>query len=219
MEYRNEFGYWPLTTTAGYGPAGGALYYLARRGSNEWGGFTDYLLEDDPGTPTSGQLGQLDFHGWIDTDGFIRVYDVGKIHIFDSIPTTPDYSGARGAGTMNSCGNMNAVYYEGKTFFGTEGKVNSVRGQTFNIPNWKTGQTNYGISTDANALPWGANRIILADSKEMIIDVADGLTAETSLVKGARHLGKVNYMMGDGSVRTAHPLDISPRLRPEKWRP
>jgi len=219
LEYRCPYGYYPMDTMEGYGPAGGSLWYLARRGSDSLGAYTEYLLEDDPGTPTSGQLSQLNFHGWVDTDGAVRVYDIGKVLIFDSIPTTPDWSGAHCPGAMNSCGDLNAIYFEGKPAFGTDGQVKYHRGKIYDIPGWDAGETNYGINSYAYMQNWGSKSIVLVDYKELIVDIDDAVKTEDLLIKSGRHLGRVNYLTGDGAVHTAMPLSLSPRLAREKWVP
>ena len=55
--------------------------------------------------------------------------------------------------------------------------------------------------------------------KKTIVEVDTPVVAEERLMESARHLGKLNYLMADGSVRSAWPADISPRLKPELWKP
>jgi prepilin-type N-terminal cleavage/methylation domain-containing protein len=215
LEYKCPYGLFPLITTDGV-----SSFYHARRGSDEKGSYTEYHLQDDEG---NGQLEQFRWHGWYDIDGFVRVYDSGLLWIPSSIPDTPEFSGAyvvtpgRRDG-LNTCGDLNAIYYNGEPAFGQEGMLRNHRNEWHQLPNWRSSVSNYGINSYIHRYPYGTKRIVLVDYKELIVEVDTPVEAEELLLDSARHLGMVNYLRGDGSVKTATPMDISPRLDPNLWR-
>jgi prepilin-type N-terminal cleavage/methylation domain-containing protein/prepilin-type processing-associated H-X9-DG protein len=216
LEYVNPFGRFPMNTLGGE-----SFYYISRTGEDSRGSYTEYCLQDDNG---NGQFALMDFNGWIDTDGFVRVYHSGEIFVPASVPTTGDFSGVHGPAVsngFNTCGDKNLIYFRGKPAFGSEGRLKDHRGQYFQLEDWSIGEgTNYGINSYASKYPFGAKCIVLVDYKEeIIVEVDTPLEAEELLLKSGRHLGKANYLWGDGSVRNATPMDLSPRLYPELWTP
>jgi len=214
LEYVCPYGRFALDKTEGL-----SSFYLARRGADETGSYTDYMLQDDYG---NGQLQMMNFNGWFDTDGFVRVYDRGLVHIFDHVPNTPEFAGARGPGypnRVNTCGDLNAIYYEGEPAFGAHGLVRNHRGKTYKLPHWGSDLTNYGINSYAYEYPYGTNCIVLVDYKETIVEIDTPLEAEELLLKSGRHLGKLNYLLASGAVKSAWPLEVSPRLHLPLWQP
>ena len=218
LEYVNEHGKFTMDTLEG-----ASSMYKSRRGANEKGGYTEYLLQDDYG---NGQFELMDFNGWIDTDPVIRIYDRGEILIFDRIPDTEDWAAPpgtdRGPGypsNVNTCGNLNLLHFQGAPAFADEGCFRLHRGKTIKLADWDGGLTNYGINSYAHKYPYGAKCIVLVDYKELVVEIDTPLEAEAILLRSIRHLGKVNYLRGDGSVRTASPMEISPRLKLSMWRP
>jgi prepilin-type N-terminal cleavage/methylation domain-containing protein/prepilin-type processing-associated H-X9-DG protein len=216
LEYVCPYGRFPMNTMGG-----ASTFYISRVGEDAKGTYTEFQFQDDYG---NGQFEMMDFHGWFDIDGFARVYHSGTIWIPESIPNTPDFSGAyvltpgRRDG-LNTCGDLNAVYYRGKAAFGTQGLLRNHRGKYYDLPDWSTAESNYGINSYAYQYAYGSKCIVLVDYKELIVEVDTPLEAEALLLKSARHLGKVNYLLGDGSVRTKPPLEISPRLNLSAWDP
>ncbi|MCP4377626.1 MAG: hypothetical protein GY794_15790, partial [bacterium] len=65
----------------------------------------------------------------------------------------------------------------------------------------------------------GDGCIVLVDYQETAVNVDDPATAEGLLLDSARHSGKVNSLLSDGSIRSSSPLEISPLLHPKAWRP
>jgi prepilin-type N-terminal cleavage/methylation domain-containing protein/prepilin-type processing-associated H-X9-DG protein len=216
LEYKNEHGRFPMNTLGG-----ASTFYKSQVGSDGQRTFTDFLLQDDYG---NGQFELMDFHGWIDTDGVVRVYHTGEVFVYDRIPNTPEWSGSgnRGPGypdRVNTCGNLNAIWWKGEPAWANGGGVQRVRGQTFRLPGWNTAESNYGINSYAHEYAYGSKCIVLVDYKELIVEVDTPLEAEEVLLNSARHLGKVNTLLGDGSVRPTTPLEISPRLHLSAWDP
>ena len=219
VEYESPFGRYPLDTI------GNGNCYKSRRGRDAKGAYTEYIMQDDEGT--GGQYAQMNFHGWIDTDGGCRIYDSGVIHVWQNIQaetvgSVPDWSGAGGIGYptgINTCGNMNNIRYNGEPSLTGNGKMQDARGKSFILANWGERLTNYGINTYAYRYQTGAGRIVLVDYQESMVNVDTPQEAEGLLLDSARHFARVNYLLTDGSVKTASPLEISPQTHPKAWRP
>jgi len=219
VEYVSPYGHYPLDTI------GNGNCYKSRRGRDAKGPYTEYIMQDDEGT--GGQYAQMNFNGWIDTDGGARIYDSGFILVFDDLIAqtegcVPDWSGANGIGwpnRMNTCGNRNDIWYMDEPALTGNGRMQDARGNTYQFPNWGLRITNYGINTYAYNYPFGSECIVLADYKETIISIDTPLETEQLLLQSGRHFGDVNYLKGDGSVKTAKPLEISPRLKRGVWVP
>ena len=227
LEYRNEIGSFKMNNIGGR-----AFLYISRTGTDAVNGpYTEFLLEDDAGNYA--QFDSLSFTGWWDTDGYVRIYHSGYCWLPASMPEEEKYRypGAGGAGypnSLNSCGNMNQIWFRGKPAYGTDGQTNTNRGQKglpgYKLADWSVWKTNYGISSVAYQYAYGAKALLLVDYPELIVDLEAPLAVDSKLsggigVGGARHLGKVNGLSADGSVTANMPLNISPRLRPEAWAP
>ena len=227
LEYRNELGSFKMNNVGGR-----AFLYISRTGVDAARGpYTEFLLEDDAGN--YGQFDALNFNGWWDSDGYVRIYHSGYCWVPASIPQEErsKYTGANGAGypdSCNSCGNTNEIWFRGKPAFGSNGQVSTNRGQVglpgYKLMDWSVWKTNYGISSEVYRYAYGAKALLLVDYPELIVDLEAPLTVDTKLaggvgVGGARHLGKVNGLSADGSVAANMPLNISPRLHPEAWAP
>ena len=219
LEYRSEYGQWAMDVV-GEGPC-----YKSRRGVSSQGGpFTEFIMQDDIGT--GGQYAAMAFNGWIDTDGGCRVYDSGVIHVWyniqlESAGSVPDWSGSYGGYPtgINTCGNMNDILYRGGGAFGGDPMLQPHKGEDWQLPDWQA-QTNYAINSYAYKYPFGSGIIVLVDYKEeTIVDLDTPLESEILLMNSARHLRKVNYLMADGSVKTATPEVISPVTHLKMWTP
>ncbi len=212
LEYVCPYGNFPMSQLEGL-----SSFYLARTDSDEKGAYTDFMLQDDEG---NGQLGQMDFYSWYDTDGFCRVYHSGEIHVFDRVPDMYGQAGGPGfPDRVNTCPDINIIHWRGEPAFGNEGRLRNHRGQTFKLDDWNPGYTNYGISSYSNRYTLGAEDIVLVDYEELIVEVDTPVEAEAMLLNSARHLGKVNYLRADGAVKSAWPMEVSPRLRADLWMP
>jgi len=219
VEYESPYGRYPLDTI------GNGNCYKSRRGRNAKGPYTEFIMQDDEGT--GGQYAQMSFTGWIDTDGVARIYDSGEILIFSEmisqtegcVPAWSNNSGPGWPNRVNTCGNMNSIRYMGEPSLGGDGRMQSARGKTFKLMNWGEKMTNYGINTYAYRYSSGAGCIVLMDYQESMADPSSPQTTEQLLIQSARHFGRVNYLLSDGSVKTDTPMEISPRFNLGLWRP
>jgi prepilin-type N-terminal cleavage/methylation domain-containing protein/prepilin-type processing-associated H-X9-DG protein len=221
LQYENEHGLFTLDTLDG----AQGLYKSQSGQDPVKGGWTDYLLEDD----NDHQYVEMAFHGWIDSDGVIRVWhSTGELFVYKTIPDTPEwhYTGSpQGPGyrdSPNTCQNMNNIRWMGQPAWSPDGAMNhGVAGSTMKLPGWDPGYTNYGISSEAYNYPYGSRAIVLLDYKQLWVDLDVPKDAETNLCDShsARHLGRLNILYGDGTVGTQAPLAISPRLYPKAWQP
>ena len=204
---------------------GDADFYKSRRGRNSQGAYTEYLLQDD--SYSNGQYNLMSFTGWVDSDGVCRIYDSGQIYVLkdlrvDTVGCVPAWGPNSGPGwpdRVNTCPDLNSIYYNGEPSLEGNGKMQDARGKSYNLPNWGERLTNYGINTYAYRYSTGGGCIVLVDYQESMVDVDIPLESEGLLLQSARHFDKVNYLLSDGSVKTASPLEISPRLHPKAWRP
>ncbi len=218
IEYESPHGRYPLDTI------GEGNCYKSRRGRDPKGAYTEYMMQDDEGT--GGQYANMSFNGWVDTDGGCRIYDSGIIDVWMNIETetkgsVPDWSGAHfGYPTgINTCGNMNNIRYLGEPSLEGNGKMQDARGKSYMLPNWGERMTNYGMNTSAYMYSSGASALVLVDYQESMADPGSPLATEGLLLQSARHFGRVNYLLSNGSVNTATPMEISPRFHLGLWRP
>ncbi|MBT3201128.1 MAG: prepilin-type N-terminal cleavage/methylation domain-containing protein [Phycisphaerales bacterium] len=219
LEYESPHGRYPLDTI------GNGECYKSRRGRNSKGEYTDYMMQDDEGT--GGQYAQMSFNGWVDTDGVARVYDSGEIYIFkdmikDTAGSVPAWTNNGGPGwpsRVNTCGNMNNIRYLDELSLEGNGRMQDARGKSFRLHDWGERMTNYGMSTEAYKYGTGAGAIVLTDYTSTIVDLDRRQEAQEFLVQSARHFGRVNYLLSDGSVGNDAPLEISPLTNIPAWRP
>lgn len=157
----------------------------------------EYVIQDDPPANPSWQWNDL-------SDGYFRVYDNGWIEIFAEVD-------GRGA---TSCGELNAIYMDGRPAFGERGLLNRHRGERFELPG--TGLSSFGINVFAYEYPFSANKIVLLDYERLRAD-PDAGDFQQQLNDAARHLGRLNLLFADGSVRIMGPAAI--RVAAELWKP
>ena len=219
VEYVSPYGHYPLDTI------GNGNCYKSRRGRNAKGPYTEYMMQDDEGT--GGQYALMSFTGWVDTDGVARIYDTGEIQIFSamiaetagSVPAWTNNSGPGWPNRVNTCGDINSIWYMGEPSLTGNGRMQDARGKSYVLLNWGERMTNYGMNSYAYRYSSGGGCIVLVDYQESMVNVDTALEAEGLLLQSARHFDNVNYLLSDGAVKTASPLEISPRLHPKAWRP
>lgn len=221
LEFRNRYGRFTMDNVGSK-----AYLYITRGGvDTHYGPYTEFMLQNDN---NNGQYEMMDFNGWWETDGYVRIYHSGFCWVPASMPMEErsKYSGAYGPGypdRINSDPDIDQIWFRGEPAFGTNGQVSQYRGQQprpgYKLANWTPWVTNYGISSSCAYYPYGARALVLMDYPELIADIEGPLEVETNLAKGARHLGKLNCLWGDGAVTKQTPLDLSPRLNLEVWEP
>lgn len=199
------------------GPNNSGMWFMSRTGQDENGAYIDYILEDD------GSTGGLSFHGWTDTDGTMRIWpSTGYVWIYDTLPDTPEWSGAYPSSPgnragANNCRDGNFIYYNGKPAFGADGSLNTYRGQKFWLDGWAT-NTNYGINDQAVASRQ-PRTIALLDYKRLIAEPLKGPETSQLLLQSARHRGRVNVLLNDMSVSLKTPMEVSPEVDLTWWLP
>ncbi|MDP6636876.1 MAG: hypothetical protein QGG42_18405, partial [Phycisphaerae bacterium] len=65
----------------------------------------------------------------------------------------------------------------------------------------------------------GGGCIVLVDYQESMVNIDDRSGSASRLLQSARHFERVNYLLSDGSVKTASPMQISPQTNIEAWLP
>ncbi len=144
LEYERPSDRYPLDTI------GEAPSYKSRRGRDSQGAYTEFLMQDDEGT--GGQYAQMDFNGWVDSDGGCRIYDLGLIQIWENIEeetagSTPDWSGAHGIGYptgINTNQDLNRIWYKGEPSLQGNGRMQDAIGQSF-LLGWDDPKLNWGL--------------------------------------------------------------------------
>ena len=190
--------------------ADSGCWLVSRTGRDDKGAYKEFMIQDD------GDTQGMDWNGWIDTDGLLRVYESGLIWILDHVPATPYFAGAY-PDRPSSCGDYNRIFMHGKPAFATEGRINVNRGKQFLIAGWQ-GRTNYGLNIYA-CESTDPTTIVLVDYKHLTVDPDDVADTETQLHASARHLGRLNALRADQSVITRTPLELSPRIDLHSWKP
>jgi len=186
------------------------MWIMSRWGEDQTGSYKEFLIQDD------GSVAGMSWHGWIDIDGLFRVYESGIIWIMDYIPNIPEFSGAH-PGNPSSCGDYNRIFLGDKPAFGTDGCIQTYRGQKFQLEEWDS-NTNYAINSYAY-LSRKSLRVVLVDyKKKLIADPDTGAATEQLLHDSARHLGRLNVLMSDRSVATMTPMALSPQTDPANWK-
>ena len=145
VEYERPYDRYPLDTI------GEAPSYKSRRGREPQGAYTEFLLQDDEGT--GGQYAQMDFNGWVDSDGGCRIYDSGLIHVWENIEeetvgSVPDWSGAYGIGYptgINTNPELNRIWYDGVLSLEGNGRMQDARGKSYQLDDWGDPELHWGL--------------------------------------------------------------------------
>ena len=221
LEFRNRYGSFTMDTVGSK-----AYLYITQGGvDTQYGAYTEFMFQNDN---NNGQFEMMDFNGWWETDGYVRIYHSGYCWVPATMPQEErsKYPSAFGPGypdRLNADPDVDQVWFRGKPAFGSTGQVSQHRGQKdrpgYKLFEWTPWITNYGISSSSHYYPYGTRALVLMDYPELIADIEDPLEVEANLAKGARHLGKLNCLWGDGSVTKQMPLDLSPRLNRNAWEP
>ncbi len=76
--------------------------------------------------------------------------------------------------------------------------------------------TNYGINSEVSRFVVAPDTVVLLDYDRRIADPTNPgeLSQRLQSSKTARHLGKVNVLRADGSVRRLHPSTLDPAMNP-----
>jgi len=85
------------------------------------------------------------------------------------------------------------------------------------LPN--SGFTSYGINSTVSVPMVSPDTAVLVDYNEQYVDLDSLSTVAATLVRSARHLGKLNVLFANHSVRSMGPSELNPRLNPDIWSP
>lgn len=161
--------------------------------------YYEYVVQDDGGTSvrTDAQWNDL-------SDGYFRIYDRAVIKIFLKLDGRE----------VGGCQERNAVYAFGSPAFGEQGLLFPHRGKTYDLPG--AGISSFGINISSGDIQAGSNRIMLLDYPRLRADPDSGDFQE-EIDAGTRHLGKLNLLFADTSVRAMGPTET--RVRTDLWKP
>lgn len=190
----------------------GNMHLGTRRGSDARGEYIEIGLDDNERVnQTSGRH-----------DGVIRVYLNVKGRVIARL-------------IQYSCGEFNAVLFDGKPLFTRPGDPPGVSDPASEQYGWlgpgrsKEGmeveltsafKCSYGMTVGSQYFTYPTHRILVLDYDRQMCDPEDSDTQQL-LQDGARHLGRLNLLFADGSVRTKGPTEIDPALPGNErwWRP
>ena len=85
------------------------------------------------------------------------------------------------------------------------------------LPN--AGFTSYGINSLVARRVVDPETAILVDYNKQFVDLSNPDSAAVNLVRSARHLGRLNVLFADHSVRTMGPSQLDPRFNMDIWSP
>lgn len=77
--------------------------------------------------------------------------------------------------------------------------------------------SNYAINAAVGKPTVAGSAIVLLDYDILVAN--SGETMAPHLTVGARHLGKINVLYADGSVRASWGLSLDKKLNPNAWLP
>ncbi len=145
---------------------------------------------------------------WFD-DGWYRDLDDFLFHVSKTTPKVatfrPDLAGVGHGRIVSLCRRREVV-------LGWEDLRNRSAGDSFTLDG--EGLTNYGINSRLNEVSTSA-MLVLLDYPRLRAHEGEDVTKE--LDQGARHLGQLNVLWGDFSVRAAGPTALDPWVHPELW--
>jgi prepilin-type processing-associated H-X9-DG protein len=185
-------------------------YVLSRSGTDPKGNYVEYVFEE------AGKITTYSWNFWDPSkhnDGWVRIYPVsGTIEIISC-----------------NCGGDNQLWIDNKPAFGpdptnkmhTQMKPNV--GKTINLGAGVSGTSSYGINSFAHRYSYGSPVLVLmdyeADGATLAADPDDPARVRQQLLNSLRHLGRVNMLLADGSVRTAGLSQIDPVANRRLWNP
>lgn len=191
-----------------------------RRGSDEYGPYTEYVLEENTGNYSWDGYACFgaDFWedrpwypggpDWSNNDGLFRFYDrKNGVQRFKLQYCT--------------CGSLNnKLYYYGELMWHP---LTSYVGQTTDLF-VNCAYSSYGMNSAIKKFGNSPDTILVLDYDDRIAEYSDALIDKTTIadeldVVSQRHGGKVNVLRADGSVRAFGASEIKPTINTDPWTP
>jgi len=207
-------GYYTLEFADGATAPNGQVCCRSRRGQDERGSYTEFVFEENfnqeigcdfmDRRPPEQRIGD---HS--DRDGLFRIYD--------SIP---------GRGRVlrlhyYTCPIDNQAWLYDQGLFEPSGRLYGHAGEEIELGSM---YSSYGINARIHRHQVAPGAIVLldyergADDEGFVAD-PDSPDIASRLRLSARHLGRLNVLLADQSVRTVRPEDISPAANAGAWSP
>ena len=215
LEYVADWGSNPVFpfTDGHRGPAV-KICSRGRRGSDEYGGFWDYVFEENYQYEHGCEFwNQRTWHpngpDFSDNDGVFRIYDnhpsrgrLLRLHYYTC-----------------SLGNRATLFDKG--LFNPEGTLLGLQGSEVVLQAF---YTSYGINRNVNRVEVALDTVVLMDYMHENSDksfIADPQSPRTNarLNLSGRHLGKINVLRADGAVQSVSPAQLYPASNPDAWSP
>ena len=215
LEYVSGYSPNPVYPFAdGYVGPGGKVVTRGRRGSDSVGPYWEYVHEEAYTYEHGCEF--WDQRTWYpsgpdysDNDGVFRIYDnipgrgrIVKLHEYNC------YAG-------------NTATLFGKGLFNPAGTLQGLKGSEAPL---KAFYTSYGINARAHAVEVRPDTAVLMDFRHTDDDmsfIADPSRANINarLDLSGRHLGRMNVLFADGSVRSVYPAQMYPTANGAVWSP
>ncbi len=189
----------------------GKMNFGTRRGRDSRGEYIECGTDDND--PVTAAYMDNDGH-----DGLMRVYLQPSGEVIIKL-------------LKYSCGETNCILYRGKPLFvdSCTDPANHKYGWMGAQPDSKIGrevvlskgmQCSYGINERSGSLKYGDSRVLLVDYDKMIVDLSKAECPQLLSTAAQRHLGKLNVLFADGSVKVMGPTHLDPLLGDQNiWEP
>ncbi len=195
--------------------SGGYRVCRSRRGQDGAGWYTEYVFEDNPawsGLQTLFSEDNPDYPNCPDysnNDGIYRLYD--------------DHPAGGRLMRMQyvTCGMDNRAYAFNKPMFGVDERVGLHLGDEILLGSI---YTSYGINARLGRHAVSPDTIVLMDYETSDQDMGfvadpDGANVNARLNGSGRHLGRINVLFADDSIRSMYPGQLYPQSNAGPWSP
>ena len=150
-------------------------------------------------------------------DGFVKDYDDVILNVTNANPriATKMNSGYQGTSSgVNGTRGILSLYKAGQAVPDWADMGQQPQGASFTM---NAGDADYGINSLVGQTKVSDRTIVLLDYDLLVAN--SGESMPTHLAASSRHLGQINVLYADGSVRASWGLSLDPALSPVPWQP
>ncbi len=190
-----------------------------RRGVDEYGPYTEYVIEENTGNYSANGYARFGAYFWEDqpwypsgpdwsnNDGLFRFYDMKN-------------GVTRFKLQYCTCSLDNELFYYGELMWDP---LRSYVGQTTDVF-LNSAYSSYGMNSVVKKIGNAPDTILVLDYDDRVAEYSDALIDKTTIadnldVVSQRHGGKVNILRTDGTVRAFGANEIKPTINTGPWTP
>ncbi|HDZ19694.1 hypothetical protein LCGC14_0015390 [marine sediment metagenome] len=180
-----------------------------------------YTRVDDlfiPFAPTPGRCIVNDRDDYMEyrfeSGGGIVDYNDVVFHVTKTKPPIATFMPDGDGGPFRGVGQM-SLYVNGEIVTGWEDFSDLATGKQLIMVG--EDMTSYGINAQARHIRVSERKVIVLDYDHLIANHTEDVSL--GLAAGARHLGKLNVLLGVGAVCTYLPDEVDPQRHPQLWTP